>query len=229
AHDQTLRTGDAERGFHPLRRGLQAVVEGPQLLHELQHGAEVIVRDRVCLFRHRHKRRAKRSRVATQRMSGASSLNSGVPATPSRSNRTVSVLVIVAPAFSHRRKPTCRLSSVRDTIASCGRKTANPPRNRSRTVWKTQTCASMPATITCLRPVCRISRATGFDAPQENSSFSIGDDASSSRSSGIVSPSPFLYCSLATIGSPRRRATLRRTPAFLVRRAMPSGGIARAS
>src|SRR5712664_2354889 len=162
-------------------------------------------------------------------MSGASSLNSGVPATPSRSNSTVSVLVSVAPAFSHRCSPTCRFSSVRETIASCGTKTVNPPRSRSRTVWKTHTCASMPATITCLRPVCKISRATGFEAPQENSSFSNGAAASSSRSSGTVSPRPFLYCSLATTGRPRRRAALSSTPAFFVRRAMPSLGIARAS
>src|SRR5438132_4356705 len=174
-------------------------------------------------------RRADPLHFATYRMSGASSLNSGVPATPSRSKSTVSVLVSVAPAFSHRWSPTCRFSSVRETIASCGTKTANPPRKRSRTVWNTHTCASIPTTITCLRPVCRISRATGFDAPQENSSFSTGAAASSSRSSGTVSPRPFLYCSLATTGRPSRRAALRRTPAFLVTRAMPSGGMARAS
>src|SRR5438309_8654575 len=168
-------------------------------------------------------------RLPLQRMSGASSLNSGVPATPRRSKSTVSVLVSVAPAFSHKRKPTWRFSSVRETIASCGTKTEKPPRNRSRTVWKTHTCASMPATITCVRPVCTISRATGLDAPQENSSFSTGAAASSSRSSRTVSPRPFLYCSLATTGRPSRRAALSSTLAFFVRRAMPSFGIARAS
>src|SRR5438270_6907481 len=162
-------------------------------------------------------------------MSGASSLNSGVPATPNRSKSTVSVLVTVAPAFSHSRKPTWRFSSVRETIASCGMKTEKPPRSRSRTVWKTHTCASIPATMTCLRPVCRISRATGSEAPQENSSFSIGSLGKSSRSSGTVSPRPFLYCSLATTGRPRRPAALSSTAAFLFSRAIPSAGMARAS
>src|SRR5262249_1564563 len=229
----------------------------PQELHELEDGTQLICAFRLGRLAHRPERRAKRPCCASlsrsappgadcgcsrgarpwlspeaetaYRMRGASSLNSGVPATPSRSNSTVSVLVSVAPAFSQRCRPIVRFSSVRETMASSGTNTAKPPRRRSRTVWKTQTCASIPRTITCFRPVRRISRAIGWEAPQENSIFSTGAKASSSRSSESVSPSPFLYCSLATTGRPSLRAALSRMPAFFVTRAMPSSGIARAS
>ena len=40
AHDEPLRRGDAERRLHPLRGGLERVVERPERPHEVEHGAE---------------------------------------------------------------------------------------------------------------------------------------------------------------------------------------------
>src|SRR5438874_9224608 len=162
-------------------------------------------------------------------ISAVSSLNSGVPATPRRSKSTVSVLVSVAPAFSQRRRPTLRLSSVREITASCATNTENPPRSRSRTVWKTQTWASIPTTIACLRPVRRISRAMGFEAPQENSILVIGSAGSRSRSGATVGPRPLGYCTVATTGISIRLAARISTAAFFSRAASAPGGIAVAS
>src|SRR5205814_5193355 len=162
-------------------------------------------------------------------ISAVSSLNSGVPATPRRSNRTSSVLVSVAPAFSQRASPTARFSSLREITASCATNTEKPPRSRARTVWKTQTCASIPTTMACRRPVPRISRAIGLEAPQENSIFVIGSAGSSSRSEDTVGPRPFGYCSVATTGMARRLAARISTSAFFFSLARGAGGIAVAS
>src|SRR5919204_2160411 len=162
-------------------------------------------------------------------ISAVSSLNSGVPATPSRSNRTASVLVSVAPAFSQRASPTARFSSLREITASCATNTEKPPRSRSRTVWKTQTCASIPTTMACRRPVPRISRAIGFEAPQENSSLVIRSAGSRSRREATVGPSPFGYCSVATTGMARRLAARISTSAFFFNAARAAGCIAFAS
>src|SRR6266436_4941542 len=162
-------------------------------------------------------------------ISAVNSLNSGVPATPSRSKRTVSVLVSVAPAFSHRRSPTARFPSERESTASSATNTENPPRNRSRTVWKTQTCASIPTTTTCLRPLPSTWRAIGLDAPQENSIFLIGSCGRSSRSEDTVGPRPLGYCSVAITGISRRRAARISTAAFLSSSASGAFGIAAAS
>src|SRR4051812_24293563 len=228
AHHQPLRPRDAVRRFQPFRDRLETVVDGPELLHELEDGTEVRA-FLACSVRAAGVGRFRSCAQGRHRMRGERSLNSGVPAVRSRSKRTVSVLVTTAPAFSQRFSPTCRFSSVRDTIASFGTKTSKPLPTRSRTVWNTQTCDSIPTAITCRRPVASTSPATALEFAQENSIFSMGGEGSSSRMAATVGPSPFTYCSLATTGNPSRRAALMRMAAFFSIRASASGGMARAS
>src|SRR3954469_612994 len=228
AHHQPLRPRDAVRRFQPFRDRLETVVDGPELLHELEDGTEVRA-FLACSVRAAGVGRFRSCAQGRHRMRGERSLNSGVPAVRNREKRTVSVLVTTAPAFSQRFSPTCRFSSVRDTIASFGTKTSKPLPTRSRTVWNTQTCDSIPTAITCRRPVASTCPATALEFAQENSIFSMGGEGSSSRMAATVGPSPLTYCSLATTGHPSRRAALMRMAAFFSIRASASGGMARAS
>src|SRR5947207_5370216 len=118
---------------------------------------------------------------------------------------------------------------MKSSTASCATNTEKPPRSRSRTVWKTQTCASIPTTTTCLRPVPRTWPAIGLDAPQENSILLIGSCGRSSRSEATVRPRPFGYCSVAITGISRRRAARISTAAFFSSSASGAFGIAAAS
>src|SRR5687767_10039660 len=80
-------------------------------------------------------------------MSFDSALKSSVPALPSRSKTTTSVVVIAAPARAARSRPTRQLGLARDDTPSATTWTWAPRPRRPRTVCQTQTCASMPVTI----------------------------------------------------------------------------------
>ena len=52
--NEPLRSGNSDGGAHPLRGGLQSVLDGPQETHEIEHGVERLVEaPGAQRFRHR--------------------------------------------------------------------------------------------------------------------------------------------------------------------------------
>ena len=144
---------------------------------------------------------------------------------PSQSKTTRLGGVASAPARSQSARPRARFSSRRDATASATTWTACPRRASSRAVWKTQTCASMPATTTARGARSRDGPRDGAARRRRRtSSLSMGCTPSAraaSRASGAtVGPRPFGYCSLATTGT--RAGAPPRAGAACSRRAAPS-------
>src|SRR5512143_1744572 len=83
--------------------------------------------------------------------------------------------------------------------------------------------------ITWRRPVFSSAAAKPGSAPHEKCIFTSGGPGSTSLSSGIVSPRPFGYCSVAITGIPSSFAAPTSARPYLTTRASASSGIAGAS